>query len=77
MTVRELIAVLRTMPEDAPIFRKDSEWGPQPIDAPELTKLRNNPGDSYHWEWEDWNEGEEPGENTWIEAVLIGGYGRE
>ena len=76
MTVKELREALRGLPDDLPVFRKDSEWGPQPASPPERTKVKNNPGDSYHWEYEDWNETDEPGENQWLDCILIGGYGR-
>jgi len=80
LTVGELIVFVEALKDrvergevsaDTPVVRSDAEWGPRPVQDVRLTKVRDN-GDDTHWEREDWNDTDEPGENTWADVVLIG-----
>ena len=74
MNVKELREALAGLPDDMPVFRGDSEYGPRAANIARQTRVQNNSDCSskaYHWEWEDWNEFDEPGENTWLPVVLI------
>ncbi len=81
LTVAELIVLVEALKDrvahgelsaDTPVLRSDAEWGPRPVQDVRLTKVRDNSDDDTHWERQDWNDTDEPGENTWAEVVLIG-----
>lgn len=81
LTVGELIVLVEALKNrvergevsaETPVVRSDAEWGPRPVQDIRLTKVRNNSPDDTHWEREDWNNADEPEENTWLDVVLIG-----
>ena len=82
LTVAELIVFVEALkdrvehgelPADTPVVRSDAEWGPRPVQDVRLTKVRDNSPDDTHWEYTDFNYADEPGENKWLDVVLIGG----
>ncbi len=81
LTVGELIILVEALKDrvergevsaDTPVARSDAEWGPRAVQDIRLTKVRNNSPDDTHWEYETYNDADEPGENTWLDVVLIG-----
>lgn len=61
---------------ETPVLRGDAEWGPRPVRDIRVTKVRDNKlwngrEDDTHWEREDWNDTDEPGENNWADVVLF------
>lgn len=47
MTNQELVALLLQLPPDMPVMMLDSEWGPLPIIAAEVTDFESPDGKPY------------------------------